>query len=50
MEIVLALCAAAVYGVADYSGDPAGRRVSPIVVIVIGLVLAAFALVMITVS
>ena len=50
MEIVLALCAAGAYAVADYSGDPASRRVSPIVVIVIELVLAAVALVSITVS
>ena len=36
MEIVLALCAAAVYGVADYSGGRASRTVSPIVVTAIG--------------
>jgi len=36
MEILLALCAAAVYGVADYSGGRASRTVSPIVVTAIG--------------
>ena len=36
MEIVLALCAAAVYGVADYSGGRASRTVSPVTVTAIG--------------
>lgn len=36
MEIVLALCAAAVYGVADYAGGRASRSVSPITVTAIG--------------
>ena len=36
MEIMLALCAAAVYGIADYSGGRASRTVSPIVVTAIG--------------
>ena len=36
MEIVLALCAAAVYGIADYSGGRASRNVSAITVTAVG--------------
>lgn len=36
MEIVLALCAASVYGVADYCGGRASRSVSPVVVTFVG--------------
>jgi len=36
MEIVLALCAASVYGIADYCGGRASRSVNPIVVTLVG--------------
>lgn len=36
MAIILALCAASVYGVADYCGGRASRSVSPILVTVLG--------------
>jgi drug/metabolite transporter (DMT)-like permease len=36
MEIVLALCAASVYGIADYCGGRASRSVAPVVVTFVG--------------
>jgi drug/metabolite transporter (DMT)-like permease len=36
MEIVLALCAASIYGVADYCGGRASRSVTPVVVTFVG--------------
>jgi drug/metabolite transporter (DMT)-like permease len=36
MEIVLALCAASIYGVADYCGGRASRTVTPVVVTFVG--------------
>ena len=50
MEIVLALCAAAVYGVADYSGGRASRTVSPIVVTAIGQACGLIVLVVIVLA